>query len=440
MKRFRNILLLALLLCGSPLRHALAAPRPSWADLIPDFITPSYHESFDEAFYWGATNAQVVLDKYTLNESWSGYALQRSGAAVTPFYVPGVDSTGHTNINCSQGSVRFWLKPDWSSLTQTNGKGPGAVATLLELDVIGKNQSANVWSLQVNADGTLLSLVSQSDGNPVLLLQTEISWAVQQSQMIALDYNPKATTLYLNGLLAAQGAGTTPVPPQNTALFVGSSLAGKSVAGGDFDELSCFGAPTRWRFPQTMTPMEISFYYGALSEMAALGPISAEEIAAREQRIADMKAKSLSSKSALSLDGGGMESMAMRGTFGGFAGDCVTNVQVYLTNVWAGFETNNTMTVTFDVVGGTNSVIYDVFSKVDLTLPQWLWVTNTPTCSTVVLPNQPITQSFYMIRDGQLDSDGDGIPDWKDANPFDPNILILSVFIDSPANNSVISQ
>ena len=132
--------------------------------------------------------------------------------------------------------------------------------------------------------------------------------------------------------------------------------------------------------------------------------------------------------------------MAMRGTFGGFAGDCVTNVQVYLTNVWAGFETNNTMTVTFDVVGGTNSVIYDVFSKVDLTLPQWLWVTNTPTCSTVVLPNQPITQSFYMIRDGQLDSDGDGIPDWKDANPFDPNILILSVFIDSPANNSVISQ
>ena len=193
------------------------------------------------------------------------------------------------------------------------------MATLLELDAIGKNQSANVFTLQVSADGTTLSLVALSDSNPSVLVQSEINWQTNQSHLIVLNYSQKETDLFIDGQLLQQGSGTVEVPPQVAALFVGSSLAGDSVAGGDFDELSCFGPLSKSRFSRPLTAMDISFYYNALAEMAALGPISAEEIAARQKRIAEMKAQRTSAKSAFSLDGGGMEAMAMRGTYGPLA-------------------------------------------------------------------------------------------------------------------------
>ena len=78
-----------------------------------------------------------------------------------PFLVPGVDGKGHTNINDGQQTFRFWFKPYWTSASLASGAGPGVVATLLELDALGKNESANVWSLQISADGTTLSLLAQ---------------------------------------------------------------------------------------------------------------------------------------------------------------------------------------------------------------------------------------------------------------------------------------
>jgi len=189
------------------------------------------------------TNAQVTVGKFVFDESWSGYALQRSGAAVTPFLVPAVDSTGHTNISCnnSAGTIRFWFEPTiWSSATQT-GTGPGSVATLLELDAIGKGESANVWSLQISADGTLLSLVAQSDNQPTLLLQTEISWLAHQSHLIALDYSPKETTLFLDGQIVAQGAGVQAVPPELAALCLAVRWREKRWRAGI--STSCFA----WR-------------------------------------------------------------------------------------------------------------------------------------------------------------------------------------------------
>ena len=129
MKRLRNLLLLALF--SSPLSPALAAPRSSCAGLIPDSIPPLYHESFDEAFAWGATNAQSVLGNYTLNESWSGYALQRSGAGVTPFYVPGVNATGRTNVNPAHletlGTIEAVAGAKWEIVA---GLKPGGTAVL----------------------------------------------------------------------------------------------------------------------------------------------------------------------------------------------------------------------------------------------------------------------------------------------------------------------
>jgi hypothetical protein len=303
------------------------------------------------------------------------------------------------------------------------------VAVLFELDAVGTSESANVWSLQVNADGTMLSLIAQSDGNPTLLLQTNISWQAGQSHLIALDYATNATSLFIDGQLLAQGAGVATVPPQLAALFVGSSLAGSSVAGGDFDELCCFGKPPMARFYHPLTDADLLFYYNVYAPQAALGPISAEEIAARAEMIAARRAQRAASLSAVSLDGSGMEAMAARGTYGALS-DCVTNVPVYMTNVWAGFETDGTMTVTFDIVGGTNGLIYDVFGTTNMaassiTNMPWVWVTNSPTCNTVVLINQPNVQTFYILGT-PLDTDGDGLTDAYEllvshTNPNNPD-------------------
>src|ERR1039457_672615 len=63
---------------------AQANPR-SPLPQIPELIWPLYYETFDEVYdvySYAVTNAQVTLGNYTFIESWSGYALERSGATI----------------------------------------------------------------------------------------------------------------------------------------------------------------------------------------------------------------------------------------------------------------------------------------------------------------------------------------------------------------------
>ena len=388
--------------------------RPLVGGTHPRGHPPLFHETFDEVYSRGMTNAQVTLGNYTYVESWSGYALQRVGTTVMPFVVSALDS-GCTNFAGAAGTLRCWFKPTtWSSVTSADGTGPGATATLLEVDAIGKNDSANAWAILINPEGTLLSLVAQSDSHPTLLLQTEISWAANQSHLIALEYNSMETVLYLDGQIVAQGAGVPTVPTDLAALIVGSSLTGRAVAGGDFDELFCFGVPPT-RPGRPARKVDISFYWNYTAPYAALGPINADEIAAREKRLAENKSNRTSAQRSSSQ----MSSMsAERNTCGPLdASACVTNGAVFMTNVWAELETNGTMTVTFDLVGGTNAtgLFYDIFTTTNLadgnaTALQWTWLARGPTCHTYQFTNQPLAAAFYLVGTPQ-DTDGDGMSD-----------------------------
>ena len=392
---------------------APAAPRPPLPP-IPEFASQLYHESFDASFSSGITNAQVIKDQFTYDESWSGYALQRVGDVVLPYVVPALDFKGRTNVSCSQGTIRFWFKPAWTSAATDKGIGPGTLATLLELDAVGKGESANAWSLQISPDGNTLSLVAQSDNNPMVLLETGISWSANRSHLVWLNYGPKETTVFLDGQIVAQGTGTPTVPPEMAALVVGSSLAGKAVAGGDFDELACYDSCATRNGELTAQTLDVSFYWNYCADYAALGPISAEEIAAREKRLAENKNNPAFAQRSSAM----MSGMSARNTCGPLdASACVTNGAVFMTNVWAELETNGTMTVTFDLVGGTNAtgLFYDIFTTTNLAdgnVPalSWTWLARGPTCQTYQFTNQPLAAAFYMVGTPQ-DTDGDGMSD-----------------------------
>ena len=83
---FTTLLLLTFTLTG------LATPRLPLPP-IPEFASLLYHESFDAPYLSGITNAQVTTDKFTYSESWSGYALQRTGDAMRSIRASAARST-----------------------------------------------------------------------------------------------------------------------------------------------------------------------------------------------------------------------------------------------------------------------------------------------------------------------------------------------------------
>jgi len=105
----------------------------------------------------------------------------------------------------------------------------------------------------------------------------------------------------------------------------------------------------------------------------------------------------------------------------GPSADCITNGPVYLTNVGANFTTNEGWTVYFDIAGGTNEVVYDIFSTTeflgnDITNSIWTWLETGMTCETHWFTNQPTNQVFFVLTVPGADRDGDGLYDgweWK---------------------------
>jgi hypothetical protein len=65
----------------------------------------------------------------------------------------------------------------------------------------------------------------------------------------------------------------------------------------------------------------------------------------------------------------------------------VTNVPLHITNFVSVWVASQGWTATFDIQGGTNGLLYDVFANTgfvgnSMTNSQWTWLERGPTCST----------------------------------------------------------
>ena len=312
-----------------------------------------------------------------LVESWSGYALARSGTNVPPWIVPAVDpASGHTNLTCDASrAIRFYFEPFFSSASVSGGTGPGATARLADLVAGSSAGTAVVWSLQISADGTVLQLLGYSDSGPAQLLSAPIAWQARHYHLVALDYGPQGTALFIDGQLAAQGGGSVAIPASVGSLVLGSSIAGTDTAHGAFDEF--------FSFDHALTAGDIAFYYQFTGATAALGPISDEE----EEALFALAATS---------------QMALPRVYDpNHDITCSPGGPVYITNVFATLQADGTMTFSFDIQGGTNGVLYDIFTATcvsnSLTSHQWNWIGQGMTCNTYSFSNQPPDLSFYVL-------------------------------------------
>jgi hypothetical protein len=127
---------LAVLFLGQSAWAAPRSPLPPYPE-----AAPLASESFDADYFAGWTNGDLFISGFgVLDESWSGYAMQRSGASVTPFIVPALNASGYTNITSDTGgALRWWVNPFWSS-----GATNGEPLTLLEMDAASGAGSASM--------------------------------------------------------------------------------------------------------------------------------------------------------------------------------------------------------------------------------------------------------------------------------------------------------
>ncbi|MGN6642765.1 MAG: Ig-like domain-containing protein, partial [Verrucomicrobiota bacterium] len=200
---------------------------------------------FDSADWHGelgqlplATNGVVA------SSSWSGTAANISQAGGSGLIYRDQETNGWANINCRNGSVLFWFKPNWNSALNGGLGGTGTAARLLEIG--DPNSSEGWWGLWVNSNATQLAFSTMSKLAPTTVLSAPIHWNSNQWYQLALTYSPTNSALYLNGTLAASGLGVPSFPSASqraNGFRIGAGVQPGQSANGHFDELQTFNYP-----------------------------------------------------------------------------------------------------------------------------------------------------------------------------------------------------
>jgi len=103
----------------------------------------------------------------------------------------------------------------------------------------------------------------------------------------------------------------------------------------------------------------------------------------------------------------------------------------------AALTSSNTLLLT--VTNGVSTEYYTVYSKAALQT-NFSWsgsITGALGQTNFTVPLGPGLSGFFKAESG-TDRDGDGITNWEDANPNDPNVGILTITIVSPTNGSTL--
>jgi len=162
-----------------------------------------------------------------------------------------VEPYANPNINLISGTVRFWFKSPWNSVSH-GGFGPATAGRLINIGEYSSPPTIGCWQLVFASSGDALKFaVSDNSGTPSHLIETAyltIPGGIYANQwyQIAVTYTPTSIAIYVNGTAltpAPSGGLNSIVPPQSIrdlGFFIGSDTGGSQKSNGIFDFLETF--------------------------------------------------------------------------------------------------------------------------------------------------------------------------------------------------------
>jgi alpha-tubulin suppressor-like RCC1 family protein len=162
-----------------------------------------------------------------------------------------VEANSQANINLTGGTVRFWFKPSWNSVSQ-GGFGLGSAGRLINIGEYSSPPTIGCWQLVLASSGDAIKFaVSDNSGNPSHLIETSYltipgGIVMNQWYQIAVTYTPTSLAIYVNGTAltpAPSGGLNSIVPPQSIrdlGFFIGSDPGGSQKSWGAFEFLETF--------------------------------------------------------------------------------------------------------------------------------------------------------------------------------------------------------
>ncbi len=312
---------------------------------------------------------------------------------------PVIDGDQTNLVIGTPGSLAFWFAPSWSG-TNSGGSGPGVWGRLIEAGTYTTNASLGWWSLYTDPAGCNLYFSAQTNnGTSAVYLSAPIAWTTNKWHFVILTYSPTNASLYLDGTLATNQASGVAISPPASALTngfsIGSSGNGSNQAHGMFDDLETYG--------YVLTAHTISNFFSGSGIQYWANPLNTANLASAPFD------PPYPSPGFRAIMGTGYVHQVS------FSTGCLTNINVWMTNVTAALTNNGTMDLTFTIAGGAPDVAYDVFATGGLvgnsiTNAQWVWLGQGYACGTYVITNLPGTTAMFVLGT-QQDSDGDGLTD-----------------------------
>lgn len=322
------------------------------------------------------TNLVNVVGWAADGQSANALLLDSTNAAFLNYNV--VESDGTTNLSCwagGAGSFSMWFSPSWDSADQ-GGAGPGVPGRFLEVGAWNTN-GTGWFSVYTDTGGSNLCFSSSDGATGTNFISAPISWTNNSWHFLALTYSQTNSSLYIDGQWVTNGSGVAywPTPAALTnGFFIGSDSTGQLQARGEFVNLTTWNivldvsliSPVYLNYSNLLggwepRPMDVTLQNGVPVPVSYLGP------------------------------------------------------PVYLTNLTATLSPGQGTAVTFQIAGGTNGVLYDVFSTSALEPPRasaasWQWVTNGISGETISLLFQSGANACYILGT-PADQNGDGITD-----------------------------
>ena len=256
---------------------------------------------------------------------------------------------------------------------------------------------------------------NDSSGN-TYTISAPIDMTTNRWHFFALTYSPTNVSLYIDGQLATNDpAGLTNWPGPDVlanGFLVGSDSNGVLQAHGMFDDLRTYNVPVdattieryynTQLFPYLMNPANPANDYMIGSAIPSVQ---------NYEPYTDV------------FSGAGNLQWVTNASY------CVTNSNVWITNVVVTATTNGKMSIAFTIEGGSDGIAYDVFANSILGFPAttgnpWSWLGQGYHCNRYKMAGLPSTACFLILGTPQ-DTDGDGLTDAFEllASHTNPNVF-----------------